>query len=294
MELPLNFGILSDGSPYVEDLAKYPHLLIGGATGTGKSVLLNQLITSLLLVRSPAQLKLVLVDPKTVELFPYKNIPHLMREPVSSVWRVIDVLEDITKVMKSRTEALHDWKVNSIKDLNDMFKAKAATFVKEGKHEWAKMELEKCWPYILVVMDEIAEIVIENKKEFIGKMASISQMARAAGICVIAATQRPSVDVLPGRVKVNFLARAAFRMPSPQDSKTVLNWKGAETLLGKGDLFVLSPDKTGLQRIHVAFCTKEDRDPIIQRTIEVGYDTNNMLKELGVSKDAVVSKQLSL
>jgi S-DNA-T family DNA segregation ATPase FtsK/SpoIIIE len=139
--------------------------------------------------------------------------------------------------------------------------------------------MDKCWPYVLVVMDEISEIVLEEKKEFIKKLAGISQMARAAGICVIAATQRPSVDVLPGKVKVNFLARASFSVPAQQDSKTVLNFKGAETLLGKGDLFVLSPDKTGLQRIHVAHCRKEDRDPIIKRIIELGYDDKGMLKD---------------
>lgn len=279
MQIPLNFGILADGSPYVEDLARYPHLLIGGATGTGKSVLLNQLLTNLLLVRSPAQLRLMLIDPKTVELFPYKNIPHLMRQPISQVWDAIAALEDVIKVMKSRTETLHDYKVNSIVDLNKQFKDKAAQFTKDGKHEWAKMEMEKCWPYILVVIDEMANIILEEKKDFIARMAAISQMARAAGISVIAATQRPSVDVLPGKIKVNFLARGAFRMPSPQDSKTVLNFKGAETLLGKGDMFVLSPDKTGLQRIHVAHCTKEHRDPIIARITTVGYNNAGLLKD---------------
>ena len=279
MEIPLNFGIMANGAPYVEDLALYPHLLIGGSTGTGKSVLLNQLISNLLLVRSPEQLRFVMIDPKTVELFPYKDIPHLMRPPVSHVWDAIAALADIIKVMKSRTETLHNYKVNSIKDLNDQFKAKAAQFTKDGKHEWAKVEKEKCWPYILVVIDEMANIILEEKKEFVAKMAAISQMARAAGISVIAATQRPSVDVLPGRIKVNFIARGAFRMPSPQDSKTVLNFKGAETLLGRGDMFMLSPDKTGLQRIHVAHCTKEHRDPILNRIANVGYSEKGLLKD---------------
>jgi S-DNA-T family DNA segregation ATPase FtsK/SpoIIIE len=277
MEVPLNFGILSDGSPYVEDIAKYPHLLIGGATGTGKSVLLNQIITSLVAVRSPKQLQLVLIDPKTVELFPYKTLPHLMREPVARVWQVIDVLSDVIRVMKQRTEALHDAKVNNIKEYNAIFKAKAADFMKDGKEQWAVEQMNRCWPYILVVIDEMAEIVLEEKRMFINQMASISQMARATGISVIAATQRPSIDVLPGKIKVNFLARACFRCPSPQDSKTVLNFKGAETLLGKGDLFVLSPDKTGLQRIHVAMCKNADRDPIVQRAAELGYDTAGRL-----------------
>lgn len=285
MDLPLNFGIMADGSPYIEDLTKYPHLLIGGATGTGKSVLLNQLLTNLLLVRSPKQLRLVLIDPKQVELFPYKDIPHLLMEPEKNVWRVIGILEDAIKTMKSRMDTLHRTHVSSIKEYNDMYKSKAEEFLKEGKKDWARVEMDKCWPHILVVIDELSEIVLEEKKEFVVRMASISQMARAAGISVIAATQRPSVDVLPGKIKVNFLARAAFRMPSPQDSKTVLNFKGAESLLGKGDLFVLSPDKTGLQRVHVAHCTKEDRNPVLQRVIELGYDDDGMLKDYPSSKE---------
>jgi len=279
MELPLNFGITSDGSPYVEDLARYPHMLIAGTTGTGKSVLLNQLLTNLLTVRSPEQLKLILIDPKTVELFPYAKVPHLMRAPVAQVWTAIQVMEDVINEMKNRTQVLHNYQVTSIKELNDQFKSRAAVLEKEGKRESAALERAKCWPYILVVIDEMANLVLEQKKDFIARMASIAQMARAAGISVIAATQRPSVDVLPGKIKVNFLARGAFRMPSAADSKTVLNFKGAETLLGKGDMFMLSPDKTGLQRIHVAHCKKENRDVVLERIAKYGYNSKGLLME---------------
>lgn len=279
MELPLNFGITSDGSPYVDDLASYPHLLIGGSTGTGKSVLLNQLICNLLMVRSPKELQLVLIDPKTVELFPYRDIPHLMRQPVSNVFDVIGVLEDVIRHMRRRSESLHINKVHNIVELNAFYKARAEELRKEGKHEQAEDALGRCWPYIVIIIDEMAEIVLENKRDFIQRLASLASMARATGISVVSATQRPSVDVLPGKVKVNFLARAAFRMPSPQDSKTVLNFKGAERLLGRGDLFVLSPDKTGLQRVHTAHCQKVDRDAIIKRVVELGYDSKGMLKD---------------
>ena len=277
MAVPLNFGIMSDGSPYVEDLAEYPHLLVGGATGTGKSVLLHQLISSLLLVRSPKQLQFVFIDPKTVELFSYKGIPHLAMEPVSTVWRAIDVLSEVIKTMKDRTEILHAHQTSNIKEFNSKIMGRVEAHRVSGDENLAREELKRLWPYIVVVIDEFADIVIQEKKSFINRMASISQMARASGISVIAATQRPSVDVLPGKVKVNFLARAAFRMPSARDSQTVLNYRGAETLLGKGDMFMLSPDKTGLQRIHVAHCRREDRDGIIRRAVGLGYSEHGIL-----------------
>jgi S-DNA-T family DNA segregation ATPase FtsK/SpoIIIE len=280
----LNFGIMADGSPFVEDLATYPHLLIGGSTGTGKSVCLNQLISSLISVRSPQQLQMLLIDPKTVELFPYRNIPHMLRPPISNVWHVIEALEDVIRTMRDRTAVLHDHKVLTIKELNTMFKSRAAELLKEGKPDQANAMLQRCWHYIVIVIDEMAEIVLQKKKDFIERMATLSSMARASGISIISATQRPSVDVLPGKIKVNFLARAAFRMPSARDSQTVLNERGAERLLGRGDLFVVSPDKNGLQRVHVAHCRPEDRDAIIKRVVDFGYDEKGMLRSAPIVK----------
>src|SRR6266576_305412 len=295
MELPLNMGVTSDGTPYVEDLTRYPHMLIGGATGTGKSVFLNQILTSLLYVRTPKQLRLILVDPKTVELFPYKGLPHRLHDPVNTVWGCMDVMENAIQEMKRRTANLHALKANNIKELNDRYKAEAAALKKAADGckdadakktllEKAQYTLDQQWPYWLLVIDEMAEIILEEKKEFIDRMASISQMARAAGISVIAATQRPSVDVLPGKIKTNFLGRASFKVPAQQDSKTILNFKGAETLLGKGDLFVVSPDKTGLQRIHVPNCTREDRDTMLKLSLEFGHENK-------VPADNLVSEQ---
>lgn len=271
MELPLNMGVTSDGDPYVEDLATYPHLLIGGSTGAGKSVFLNHLLTNLLAIRSPKQLRLYLIDPKSVELFPYKGIAHLKQEPVNDVYRALGLLDEVEQEMRRRTSQLHALSADNIKQLNDRIKAEAAVLRKEGKAEAAARREDDQWPYIVVVIDEMADLVLQEKKMFIEKMAAISQMARAAGICVISATQRPSVDVLPGKIKVNFPARAAFRMPSQQDSKTVLNYKGAESLLGKGDMFLVSPHKSGLQRIHVPLITREERDAMLRQSLEAGY-----------------------
>lgn len=282
MELPLNFGITADGAPYVEDLATFPHLLISGTTGTGKSVLLNNILCSLLMVRSSKQLRLVLIDPKTVELFPYKGLPHLHGEPASDVYRGLALLDEVDQEMRRRTSNLHILGVQNIKQLNDQIKKSAgemkdaADKAKEGAAKKILMEkyqekMSEQWPYIVVVIDEMADLVLQEKKLFTEKLAGIAGQARAAGICVISATQRPSVDILSGKIKVNFPARAAFRMPSAVDSKTAINFKGAETLLGKGDMFLVSPHKSGLQRIHVPHCKAEDRDRMLQLSLEYGH-----------------------
>lgn len=271
MELPLNMGVTSDGEPYVEDLATYPHLLIAGSTGAGKSVFLKNILTSLLYVRSPKQMQLVLIDPKSVELFPYKGLPHLIHEPVNDVYRALGTLDEIEQEMRRRTNNLHILKADNIKSLNTRLKAEAALLRKNGQAEAALRKESECWPYIVVVIDEMADMILAEKKMFTTKLATIAQMARAAGICIISATQRPSVDILPGKIKVNFPARAAFRVPSAADSKTVLNYKGADCLLGKGDMYLISPHKSGLQRIHVPLITDEDRDHLLRISLEYGH-----------------------
>lgn len=256
MELPINFGVLSNGQPYVEDLVKMPHLLVAGSTGSGKSVFLNNVLTSLLYIRSPKQLKLVLIDPKSVELFHYQGLPHLMQPPVAGVYDALSIMERLIQEMRRRTSNLFSFKCKNLKEYNDKMKA-------EGKPD-------DCWPYILVVIDEMADLVLSEKKSFTEKMASISAMSRAAGIHVIAATQRPSVDVLSGKIKVNFPARSSFRVPSAADSKTILNCKGAEHLLGKGDMFYISPE-FGMQRLHSPNTKQADVDLMLKLSIEGGH-----------------------
>jgi S-DNA-T family DNA segregation ATPase FtsK/SpoIIIE len=283
MALPLNFGLTSEGAPYVEDLATFPHMLVGGSTGTGKSTLLKQIITSLAEIRTPSELRFAFVDPKQVELFRFKGLPHMLMPPEFTVWGCLNVMETLIQEMKRRTANLHVLKVNNIKELNDRLQKEAdelkqaALKAKEGNvrkmlEEQAAKKMAEKWYYIVLVIDEMAEIVLEEKKEFTKRMASISQMARAAGICVITCTQRPSVDVVSGKIKVNFLGRAAFRMPDAVNSKTILGQRGAENLLGKGDMFILSPDKTGLNRIHVANCTDDDVNKMLQLSLEHGHE----------------------
>lgn len=266
MELPINFGVMSNGQPFVEDLAEMPHLLVAGSTGSGKSVFLNNVITNLLAIRTATQLRFVMVDPKSVELFHYKGLPHLMQDPVAGVYDALSILEKLIQEMKRRTSNLFAMKCKNLKEYNDKCKRGDLSPL-TGQ----ALTTQDQWPYIVVVIDEMADLILTEKKSFSDKMAQITAMARAAGIHVIAATQRPSVDVLSGRIKVNFPARVAFGVPSAADSKTILNTKGAEQLLGKGDMFYMSPSKAGLQRLHAPKCVQADVDRMLKLSIEVGH-----------------------
>ncbi len=275
MELPVVFGVTATGEPYVEDLVKMPHLLIGGSTGAGKSVWLNSILTSLLWVRSPKQLKLILIDPKSVELMPYKGLPHLVQDPVAGVYEALNLLDRMVQEMRRRTANLYTMKVKNVKQYNDKVKEEAKALKDSGASaDKVAAKLDECWPYVVVVIDEMADLVLQEKKSFVEKMAAISAMSRAAGIHVIAATQRPSVDVLPGKIKVNFPARAAFRVPSAADSKTILGHKGAEQLLGCGDMFYVSPEKSGFQRLHAPHIKQEDINHMLKVSIELGHVLN--------------------
>jgi DNA segregation ATPase FtsK/SpoIIIE, S-DNA-T family len=266
MELPINFGVQANGQAYVEDLAQMPHLLIAGATGSGKSVFLNNVIASLLAIRTTNQLRFVMVDPKSVELFHYKGLPHLMQEPVAGVYEALNILEKLIQETKRRTSNLFAMKVKNLKEYND--KCKRGDLSPLTGNPLTKQDQ---WPYIVVVIDEMADLILTEKKSFSDKMAQLAAMSRAAGIHVIAATQRPSVDVLSGRIKVNFPARVAFGVPSQADSKTILNTKGAEQLLGKGDMLFMSPIRPGLQRLHAPNCKQPDVDRILKLSLEVGH-----------------------
>lgn len=271
MALPMNLGVDSLGNPMVIDLAKLPHLLIGGETGAGKSVLLNGIITSLLYVRTPKQLELVLIDPKAVELLQYASLPHAVRPPVSNVYDALRELENLNNEMRRRMVNIHNKKAKNIAEYN------------------AQMKPEDQFPHIVVVIDEMVDLMLQEKKEFTSLLAQVSSMARAAGIHIIAATQRPSVDVLTGKIKVNFPARIAFRVPSQGDSRTILSTKGAEQLLQHGDAFLISPERAGLTRIHVPMVEQKDVTKLMRLSIAVGHHlivpADGVPKELLVEHD---------
>lgn len=242
MDLPLNLGTDPFGVQVVDDLATMPHLLIAGSTGSGKSVSLNCMISSLIMTCSPHELQFYMIDPKGVELVHYNGIPHMKQEMVTSPHYAKDMLERLVREMRHRLTMLTVDRVRDIRELNLLRQGRGAELL----------------PRIVLVVDELGDLMLQDKKAFISLFAEISQIARATGIHMICATQRPSVDVLPGKIKVNFPARMSFRVTSSVDSKTIVHRTGAEGLLGRGDMLYLSPSRSACIRIHAPWVPLED------------------------------------
>lgn len=257
MELPLNLGTDPFGEPVIDDLATMPHLLIAGSTGAGKSVSLNCLISSLLTVCDPSELEFYMIDPKGVELIHYNGIPHMKEKMVTSPHYAKDLLERLVREMRRRLQLLSYKGVRDIREYNDLVDG-SKDAIKESK-----------LPRIVCVIDELGDLMMQDRREFTRLIAEISQIARATGIHMIAATQRPSVDVLSGRIKVNFPARMAFKVTSMQDSRVILHMKGAEGLLGRGDMLYLSPSRASTIRIHAPWVPLSDVKVIADRLREI-------------------------
>lgn len=245
--LPLCLGKDIDGNPFVSDLTKMPHLLIAGATGTGKSVCLNAMITSLLYKCSPDDVKLLMVDPKRIELSLYNDIPHLITPVVTDMKKATHALNWAVSEMEQRYDLLADKKVRNINQYNR--KAK-----EEGFEEL---------PYLVIIIDELADLMMVASRDVETALARLAQMARAAGIHLILATQRPSVDVLTGVIKANFPTRISFQVSSKIDSRTILDTNGAETLLGNGDMIFLPPGISKLKRLHGAYVSELEVNKVI-------------------------------
>lgn len=249
MELPIAFGKTISNETYVADLAKMPHLLMAGATGQGKSVGLNVILTSLLYKKHPSQVKFVLVDPKKVELTLFNKIErhYLAKLPdsedaiITDTTKVIHTLNSLCIEMDQRYDLLKDAMVRNIKEYNVKFIQRRLN--PEQGHRYL--------PYIVLVIDEFADLIMTAGKEVETPIARLAQLARAIGIHLIVATQRPSVNVITGIIKANFPARAAFRVTSKIDSRTILDAGGAEQLIGKGDM--LLSQGSDLIRLQCAF-----------------------------------------
>jgi DNA segregation ATPase FtsK/SpoIIIE, S-DNA-T family len=244
--LPLALGVDIVGTPIVEDLLKMPHLLIAGSTGSGKSVGLNVMLMSLLCKLKPSQLKLILVDPKRLEFAAYRDIPHLLFPILTDPRKVPLVLKWIVQEMERRYEVMSKYGVRNLEGYNE-----------QRKNLSSGEELEEI-PFIIVMIDELADLMIVAGKDVEIYITRIAQMARAAGIHMIIATQRPSVDVLTGLIKVNFPSRIAFRVSSKIDSKTILDTSGAERLLGRGDMLYLNPRLSDIKRVHGAYASNDE------------------------------------
>ncbi len=245
LESPLGIAIGKDisGVPIVADLDKMPHLLVAGQTGSGKSVMINDVITSLLYRNSPADLKLILVDPKQVELKPYDDIPHLLTPVITEPEKCISALKWATAEMERRYKALADAGKRNIGEYN-------------------AVKQEEGMPYIVIVIDELADLMMMAARDVEALIVRIAQKARAVGIHLVLATQRPSVDVITGLIKANIPARIAFTTASQVDSRTIIDQMGAEKLLGRGDMLLLTADMPKPKRVQAALINDDETNRV--------------------------------
>ncbi|OGP14009.1 MAG: hypothetical protein A2052_06210 [Deltaproteobacteria bacterium GWA2_54_12] len=256
------------GAPYVSDLAKMPHLLVAGATGTGKSVAVNAMILSVLFKATPEDVRFLMVDPKMLELSAYEGIPHLLTPVITDPKKAANALRHIVAEMGRRYKMMAERGAKNIDKFNQMVE-------ESGKED------EKKLPVIVVIIDELADLMMTSGKDVEECLVRLSQMARASGIHLLIATQRPSVDVVTGLIKTNFPARIAFQLPSKTDSRTILDTGGAETLLGQGDMLFLPPGTSKLMRIHGAYVS----EPEIKKVTDFWRSQGNPAYEEIITED---------
>lgn len=276
MDLPLALGKGTSGEIDTVDLAQMPHLLVAGATGSGKSVAINSMICSLLYTYTPEELQMVMIDPKVLELSVYNGIPHLHLPVVTDPKKATVALNWAVEEMERRYQKLADLGVRDITSYNDRVRdltEQAEIDQKNGKEEseaLSKLGVDKDgnpdhtpFPFQVVVIDEFADLMMTASKEVESAVARLAQKARAAGIHMILATQRPSTDVITGMIKANFPARMALQVSSNTDSRVILGSNGAENLLGNGDMLMLPPGSSDLQRVHGAFVSDEEIEDVV-------------------------------
>ncbi|MDD5434472.1 MAG: DNA translocase FtsK [Nitrospira sp.] len=245
-KLTMALGKDISGTPVAADLTRMPHLLVAGTTGSGKSVALNSMISSLLFISTPADLKMVMIDPKILELSIFEGIPHLLTPVITQPKEAAWVLQKLVEEMQRRYRLLAERGVRNIGSYNKA------------------VDGEGTLPYIVVIVDELADLMMTAQREVEDSIARLAQMARAAGIHLIVATQRPSVDVLTGIIKANFPARMSFKVSSKTDSRTILDSNGAEALLDKGDMLFLPPGTSKITRIHGSFISDTELNTLVE------------------------------
>jgi S-DNA-T family DNA segregation ATPase FtsK/SpoIIIE len=253
-KLTLAMGRDLHGRIRITDLAAMPHLLIAGSTGTGKSVFINSLMMSILYKASPDEVKVVLIDPKRLELCLYENIPHLIAPVVTDPKIASNVLRNATREMENRLKLLAQRGVRNIDQYNRTFQKQQSLSLFDNLEESEHKPL----PYLVIVIDELADLMMVDTNNVEESITRLAQMARAVGIHLILATQRPSVDVITGLIKANFPARISFRVASKVDSRTILDSNGSESLLGKGDMLYLPAGSARLHRIHGPLVTEDE------------------------------------
>jgi S-DNA-T family DNA segregation ATPase FtsK/SpoIIIE len=252
LTMPLGKDLI--GRIRIADLTQMPHLLIAGSTGTGKSVFINSLLMGMLYTATPEELKLVLVDPKRLELGLYEDIPHLFTPVVTDAKVASNVLRNATREMERRLKLLAQRGVRNIEQYNRSFQKNQSLSLFDSVEDVEHKPL----PYMVIVIDELADLMMVDTNNVEESITRLAQMARAVGIHLILATQRPSVDVITGLIKANFPARISFRVASKVDSRTILDANGSESLLGKGDMLYLPAGSSRLHRIHGPYVTEEE------------------------------------
>ena len=265
---PLTIALGKDivGKPFITDLKKLPHLLIAGTTGSGKSVGINAMILSLLYKNSPDQLRLLMIDPKMLEFSIYNDIPHLLTPVITKPKQAIVALNNMVSEMERRYELMSETRTKNIENYNDKVKREG------GEH----------FPYIVVIIDELADLMMTSGKDVEHSIARLAQMARASGIHLVVATQRPSVDVVTGLIKANLPSRISYRVGQKVDSKIILDQMGAESLLGRGDMLFTPPGSTGLVRLHAPWSAEDEIENIVEfikTQREPNYDKSFLVEE---------------
>jgi S-DNA-T family DNA segregation ATPase FtsK/SpoIIIE len=303
-KLTIALGKTIHGEDYITDLAVMPHLLIGGATGTGKSVALNTIIASLMYKASPEEVKIILVDPKRLEFSLYDGMPHLMCPVVKDPRKAGSILIDAINKMDERYHVLGAQKVRNIQQYNQ--KMKKMLKEREGKLSPEEKKEFKPLPYIVIIIDELAELMMVGAEEVEKCIARLSQLARAVGIHLVMATQRPSIDVITGTIKNNFSSRIAFRVPTKIDSRIIIDSPGAEKLLGQGDMLFMPPNYPRILRLHCAYIAlpevtrltkfvKEQGKPSYdQDIIKVLKSPGGQVEQAGGDRDALFDKAAEL
>jgi S-DNA-T family DNA segregation ATPase FtsK/SpoIIIE len=302
-ESKLTVGLGKDifGNPVTADLTKMPHLLVAGATGTGKSVFLNALLCSIFFKATPDEVKLLLVDPKLLEFSAYDRVPHLISEVVTNPKRAAAALMGVVAKMEERYQMMAARGVRNIDQYNRSVAKELAQIKPKPDDELVPRPL----PYIVVVIDELADLMIVSARDVEESLTRLAQMARAAGIHLVLATQRPSVDVLTGIIKANFPSRISFQVSSRTDSRTILDGNGAERLLGMGDMLFLPPGTSKLDRIHGPYISEKEvqavteflraqRAPEFDETIIRLREESDKKQERGEEYDELYDEALDL
>jgi S-DNA-T family DNA segregation ATPase FtsK/SpoIIIE len=271
------------GKPVVIDMCKMPHLLIAGRTGTGKSVCLNTLILSMLLTRSPEQVKMLMIDPKMVELSPYSRIPHLMHPVITDMKKAEAVLGWAVDKMEERYDLLARVGVRHLDSYNQLGKDKVLRKLDIDPDSPEADQIPESMPYIVIIADEMADMMMTSGKDVEGHIIRLAQKSRAVGIHLVLATQKPTVDVITGLIKSNLPARISFQVASRMDSRVVLDEMGADKLLGNGDLLYMAPGTSTLRRAQGTYVSDDEVNRVIEYFADSQPEYDPELMQLNVS-----------